>query len=143
VLRRICICSGKYIIPAVALDGSGREAFLPCAAVVMEGYPTTSPHTRTARGEGEVGHAENPPLATQAIQNLTHFVQSSPDQEKGLACFATPTQSLVRIIFFKGEKSLRLSRQEKARLRRELASFFVGRVPSPSSVPSCGCRFVG
>ena len=39
----------------------GREATLPCAAVVMGGYPTGGLHTRTARGQAEGEHAEDLP----------------------------------------------------------------------------------
>jgi len=53
---------------------------------------------------------------------------------EGLALFAAPAQSLEISTRFKGEKSRRLSRQEKAKVARELASFFVEPRPYPSSV---------
>jgi hypothetical protein len=51
-------------------------------------------------------------------------VHLSPDQGEGLARFATPTQSLVRSTLFKGERSLKLSRQEKARATERTCQLF-------------------
>ena len=50
-------------------------ATLPCAAVVMGGYPTGGLHTRTARGEGEGEHAEDPTLPSSSNM-LTEYLQS-------------------------------------------------------------------
>jgi hypothetical protein len=43
---------------------------------------------------------------------------------EGLARFAAPTQSLTRITLFKGERSLRLSRQERARATERTCQLF-------------------
>ena len=63
-------------------------------------------------------------LVTQTVQNCIYLVHSSLDQGEGLARFATPTQSLEIRSRFKGEKSLRLSRQEKARATERTCQLF-------------------
>jgi hypothetical protein len=70
------------------------------------------------------GDPFEPLLVTQTIQNCTYFVQPSPDQEEGLTLPATPTQSPKRITLFRGEKSLKLSRQEKARATERTRQLF-------------------
>ena len=63
-------------------------------------------------------------LVTQTIQNCTYLAQSLLDEGEGLARFAAPTQSLTRITLFKGERSLRLSRQERARATERTCQLF-------------------
>jgi hypothetical protein len=62
----------------------------------------------------------------------------------GTNLLATAIQSFETIPRFKGERSLYdLSRQQKLKLWKELASFYVYLQVDPSPVPSIGLQVVG